>query len=239
MARAAKKQSKRMYLAKRKKRVRELYIHGRLEPRDIAAKLVDDGTIETTDESLESAVRLVRGDVAKIRAEITSHREGDADASVAFNEIDALEYELADLRKERDRQQLIADGEPIEMCARSSVPPPACANPLCLAEEKHVPYVGPAIGVTITYTPQGPMTSYKALWPAGVRQKASKDAAILAEKVSKLEVALAEKRSMRIAAAVRKDGAEKDDIFRIVTSGKPMNELILDNASSDDDGQAN
>jgi hypothetical protein len=54
------KQSKDLYLEKRKRRVRELYEKEGLQARDIAARLVDEGTIETLDESLESAIRLVR-----------------------------------------------------------------------------------------------------------------------------------------------------------------------------------
>jgi hypothetical protein len=233
----AKGRSKKQYIAKRVARVRDLYLREHLEPRDIASRLVAEGAIETTDESLESAIRLVRGDVKKIRSEIDSRRAGDADTSVALNDLDALELELKDLRKERDRQQLIADGEPIEMCARSYMPPAACANEQCIRlHNKHVKFTGPAIGVTITHTPQGPMTSYKALWPAGVRQKASKDAALLSEKISKLEIALSEKRrAIAPAATLGKGEGSADDLFQIVTSGKPMNELIAANTARDDD----
>jgi hypothetical protein len=78
------------------------------------------------------------------------------------------------------------------------------------------------------------MITYRALWPAGVRQKASKDKTIIAEKISKLEVALAEKRAAKKPATQGKasDGAPVDDgIFRIVTSGKPVDDLIQENAS--------
>jgi hypothetical protein len=227
-----KKESKRQYLDRRRRRVRELFRFEGLQPREIAEILVKDGTIETADESLESALRLVRSDVAEIRAEIDDERTEDAKPIVAANEVDALERELVDLRKERDRQQMIADGQPTEMCARSRTAIAECVSPECGALGKHAAFVGPAIGITIADTPQGPITTYKALWPAGIRQKASKDKAILIEKISKLEVALAERR--RAAVPQGKDGEKanaKDDLFQIVTSGKPMNELIVDNAT--------
>jgi hypothetical protein len=226
---AVKKESKKRYLARRMKRVRELYLRDGLEPRDIAAELVKDGTIETTDESFESAIRLVRGDVAKIRAEIDGRRAADSEKKVAINEIDALERELAELRKAHADQKLIAAGEPTEMCARSRYPIIACTNPDCLATGKHFPFVAPAIGVTMTDTPQGMMTSYRALWPAGVRQKASKDAAILAEKISKLEIVLSEKRRAPMQPGKGEDDGPGDGLFQIVTSGKPMNDLIATN----------
>lgn len=226
----AKQQSKKTYLAKRKNRVRELYIHDRMQPRDIAARLVADGVIETTDESLESAVRLVRDDVREIREELVRYRSGDAAPAVAFDEIDAMENELADLRREHTRQRMIADGEPTENCARSGIAVTACANKDCLNGE-HRPFIGPAVGISVTNTPQGPMVTYKALWPAGVRQKASKDAALIAEKISKLEVALSEKRAAANPAPDAKKDSATADVFRVVASGKPMNELITENAN--------
>ncbi len=222
---ARKRMAKAAYVERRRKRVYELYVDQHMEPRDIALQLVHDGTIETTDESLESAIRIVRKDVAEIRSRLTSERDLDSDRTVALTEIDALELELKHLRKERDRQLVIADGEPTEMCARSRYELAACANPACMAEGKHIPFVGPAIGITITDTPQGPMTSFKALWPAGVRQKASKDAATLTQKISKLESELAEKkRAVQPAKEGDKPGAAKP--FEFVFSGKPMEMLI-------------
>jgi hypothetical protein len=208
MARNVKQQSKKTYLAKRKARVRQLHIHEHMGTRDIAAKLVNDGTIETSDESLESAIRLVREDVREIRAELS--RERDEDAPVSFDALDALEYELTDLRIERDYQRMIARGEPDENGQEAEL----VTNMIGKGGEP-VPFIRPK-------------------WPAAVRQKASKDAAILAEKISKLEVALAEKRAAKKPATQGKasDGAPVDDgIFRIVTSGKPVDDLIQENAS--------
>lgn len=211
---ATKQQSKKAYLAKRKARVRELYIHARLEPRDIAAKLVHDGTIETTDESLESAVRLVREDVRELREQITRHRSGDADATVAFDEIDALEYELSDLRSERDRQKRIADGEPDENGKEA------------------------VLIVTMMGAEGEPFQFEKPKWPAGVRQKAGKDAAQLTKDISKLEVALAEKRRL-IAEAAKRSGGDKgkavgaDDVFTIHTSGDQFDDLVARNAGGE------
>ncbi len=205
---AAKRQSKAQYLKKRRARVRELYIHERLEPRNIARRLVDEGSIETSDESLESAIRLVRDDVKSIRAEINSRRGADADATVAFDEVDALEYELADLRHERDRQKRIADGEPD-------------------TDGKEAVYI-----VTMMGAGGEPIQFEKPKWPPGVRQKAGKDAALLAEKVSKLEVALAEKRRAMVpkVAGQEAGSGRNDNLFEVVTSGKKMNELIHENA---------
>ncbi len=104
-------------------------------------------------------------------------------------------------------------------------------NPECIALGKHRAFVGPAIGVTIADTPQGPITSFKALWPAGVRQKASKDASLLAERISKLEISVAEKRRAQKVAKLEKgvDAPAEDDVFRIVTSGRTMDDLITYN----------
>jgi hypothetical protein len=96
----AKKESKERYIARRQRRVRELYIGEGLQPRAIAERLVKDGTIETTDESLESALRLVRSDVAAIREEIDAERAEDA-KPFTVNEIDALERELANCARTR------------------------------------------------------------------------------------------------------------------------------------------
>lgn len=229
----AKQTSKRDYISRRKARVRDLYVTERLAPREIAARLVQEETIETTDESLESAIRIVRGDVAALRSELVSHRSGDADPSLAFDDLDALEAELTGLRVERDRQLVIAAGEPVEMCARSRREIGECAEPQCIALGNHVPFIGPRIGITMTDTPQGMMTSWKALWPAGVRQKASKDVAILTRQISELEVKLAEKR--RTAVPKKKDGDDAgtgdDDFFRIVASDRSMVELIAENTT--------
>jgi len=113
-------QAKLTYLAKRKKRVREIFEREGLQPRDIAARLVNEGVIETLDESLESATRLVRADLKEIRLSIDTGRAADAVPALAGNEIDALERELAELRRQHARQELIAEGEPIEMCSLGS-----------------------------------------------------------------------------------------------------------------------
>lgn len=224
---AIKKESKQQYLARRRRRVRELYRGDGLTPREIAERLVKDGTIETTDESLESALRLVRQDVAAIREEIDAERAEDSKPIHASNEIDAIERELADLRKEHQRQEMIADGEPVEMCARSRVRLAECVQPECGALGSHAPFVGPAIGITIADTPQGPITTYKALWPSGTRQKASKDAAILARQIRETENALNEKRRLiSERPKVADSKGDEADVFRVVTSGKTTEELI-------------
>src|ERR1700694_1616641 len=102
---AAKRSSKKAYIARRRRRVREGFIGEGLAPREIAAKLVADGTIETTDESLESAIRIVRSDVAGIRGEIDAEREEDDQQHAASNTADAMERELARLRTEQRRQE--------------------------------------------------------------------------------------------------------------------------------------
>ncbi len=220
-----KRQSKNRYLAHRKQRVWELRRTEGLEPYDIAVRLVKEGTIETTDETLQSAVKLVRGDLA----DLNSERQGERvlDVAVAGSEVDVLERELAELRKQHARQEMIADGEPIEMCARSRYPLRACANPACLAEGRHVPFTGPAIGISIVDTPQGPMTTFRALWPAGTRQKASKDAAALAERISKLEVVLADKRREAVARQSRVvDPKREAGGFTFNFSGRSLETLL-------------
>jgi hypothetical protein len=238
----AKKESKERYIARRQRRVRELYIGEGLQPRAIAERLVKDGTIETTDESLASALRLVRSDCAAIRAETNDERAEDASPTVAVNEIDALERELGELRIEHARQKMMAEGELTENCARSGVSVISCANTTCETSGKHVSFIGPAVGMTTTNTPQGPIVAYKALWPAGVRQKASKDVTILAEKIKKIEVALVEKRSAvskQPGKAADAAGGGDGDIFRVVMSGKSTEELIAFNINGGTEGPTN
>jgi hypothetical protein len=240
---AAKRESKAQYIARRRWRVRELFYGEGLQPRAIAERLVREGTIETTDESLASALRLVYEDCAAVRAEVNDERAENSKPAVASNEIDALDRELEALRTEFDRQSLIADGQPTENCARSGITLIACDNATCEKTGTHKPFIGPAVGVTTTYTPQGPMISYRALWPAGVRQKASKDKAILAEKISKLERLLVEKRTaIAESQRAKKPGSGEtagDDIFRVVTSDKSTDELIAFNVSGGAEGPTN
>lgn len=223
----AKRESKKAYLDRRKRRVRELYLEG-LEAPEIASLLVAEGTIDTTDESLASAIRLVRVDIAEYRAELTAQRADDSKPSVASDEVDSLTRKLRRLREAYADQRRIADGEPIEMCARSRYPIQSCANPECHAGAGHLAFTGPAIGVTMTDTPQGMMTSYKALWPAGVRQKAAKDAALLAEKIAEVEVAMVARRG---AMADVGDGSADRGGLTIVESEKSIPELIEANLS--------
>lgn len=194
-----------------------------MEPRDIAELMLEEKSIES--ESHESAVRTVRGVVAKIRARIDADREGDSDSKIATGEVDALERKLRRLREEHARQSLIASGEPTENCARSGIAVVACENAQCKTTGIHVPFIGPAVGISMMNTPQGPMVSYKALWPAGVRQKASKDAAILAEKIAELEVTLAAKRQTETTG----EGAGVEGGLRIIQSGASIEALIKAN----------
>jgi hypothetical protein len=224
----AKRESKKAYLVRRKRRVRELYLEGYDAP-EIARQCVAEGVIETIDESLESAIRLVRADIAEFRRELSAHRAADANPEVAGSEIDALERKLRRLREAHADQRRIATGEPTEICARSRFEIAACTDRTCGATGKHMPFVGPAIGVVITDTPQGAMTSYKALWPAGVRQKAVKDAALLAEKIAELEIVIAVRRAAD-AASAGGDGADQGGLT-IVESDKSIDELIEINLS--------
>lgn len=196
----AKLESKRAYIARRKRCVRELYVREGYEVRDIAAALVADETITTTDESLESAIRLVRSDVAEIRAELDGLRSADAQPNVAGNEVDALERKLERLRKEHRRQESIASGEPDEQGRDAQL-------------------------TTTTDTPGGPIIVVRPKWPAGVRQKASKDACTLAEKIAEIEITLAEKRRSE-----EEDGTSaQDGGLTIVESDKSLQELIARN----------
>jgi hypothetical protein len=234
----AKKQTKAQYMAKVEQRVYHLYyFRGIDKPKEIAEILVREGTMETTDESLESATRLVREHLRNVKASIAGERKRDT--SVVTDDLDVLERELAELQKQHARQEVIAAGEPCEMCAVSRLRVEECTMPECLALGKHRSFIGPAIGITLADTPQGPITSYKALWPAGVRQKASKDASILAEKISVLEIKVADRRRKQDEAV--KDGAGKTgpDVFNIVTTGQPMNELITANATGGTEAKPN
>lgn len=221
-----KRESKKAYLERRKRRVRELYLEGHEAP-EIATALVEDGTIETTDESLDSAIRLVRKDIKEYREQLTAQRLDDAQPGIAGDELDALSRKLRRLREAYADQRRIAEGEPVEMCARSQYRTEACANLVCVASG-HMPYVGPAVGVTMTDTPQGMMTSYRALWPAGVRQKAAKDAALIAEKIADVEAALMAKRDL---LGENGDGSADGRGLTIVESEKSIPELIQENLS--------
>lgn len=219
------RESQKAYLAKRDARIAELFLREGEEPRDIAARMLSEETLKSDSE--DSAIRTVRSVVAKLRKKIDSDRSGDAESGVATNEIDALERKLKRLRADLAWQQRVAEGEPTELCARSTIEVAACANSTCLAGAGHIPYVGPRVGVTITNTPQGPMVSYKALWPAGVRQKARKDASALAEKIAELEIVLASKRETE-----RGEGdTDSAGGLTIIESDKAIEELIERNLS--------
>ena len=219
----AKKPTQREYRAKRDARIEELYLREGLEPRDIAAKMLAEETLAS--ESEDSAMRTVRGVVRKLRERLDGARLGDSKAEIATNEIDALERKLARLRQEHARQESIAQGELGENCARSQLRVAVCLNAECTATGKHVPFIGPLVGVTMTNTPQGPMTSYRAMWPAGVRQKASKDAAALAEKIAEIEIALTAKRSLAVEAEETGDAGG----LTIIESDKSIQDLIKEN----------
>lgn len=210
----------RAYIKKRDAWIEELFIRKGLEPTEIALQMSEAGTLRS--DSPDSAVRTVRGVVAKIRKRINLDRSADASPTLAGNESDALERKLVWLRAQRDRQQLIADGEPMEMCARSSYPLSACPNSDCQDLGTHIPFVGPAVGIVFMQTPQGPMTTFKALWPAGVRQKASKDAAILASQIAELELVLIGRRDAQAEAGESGSG----DRLHLIESDKSIAELI-------------
>jgi hypothetical protein len=197
---AAPVESKKSYLAKRLARVRELYMHEGLEPVDIAERLVDEGAIKTSSDTLDSAVRLVRADVALIRKGVDAQRK--TDAPLVSRDLDVLERELLRLRRELRRQEIIAAGEP-----------------------------GPdgkdATITTSTITPEGVIVMTRPKWPAGVRQKASRDASRLATEISKIEMVLSEKRSVEAEGSAEKDAMAGG--LTIIESDKSIEELIKQN----------
>ncbi len=81
--------------------------------------------------------------------------------------------------------------------------------------------------VTVTTTPSGKISSKKPKWPAGVRQKAAKDAAVITRQIANVEKLLAE----REAAEKRGEAVELSTgaPFQFVVSGKPLEELIEEN----------
>ena len=188
-----KRKAKREYLAKRRRRVRELYVDFGLTSRQIAEKLVSAGVIETTDESLESAIRLVRSDVAEIRREVDAERDEDGKREVAGSAGDALRRQLERLRYSYEKQREIADDESI-------------------------------VTSTMT-TPNGVIVTEKPKWPPGVRQKAAKDAVLIAKEISQLETELATKSEVATTAAGAKSQVPP---FRMVFSGRPLEDLIRD-----------
>lgn len=211
----------RAYIKKRDARITELFVREGLEPREIAIRMSEEETLRS--DSSDSATRTVRGVVAKIRKTINANRVGDSAPAFASNESDALERKLVWLRTQRDRQQLIADGEPIEMCARSSYPLTSCPNTDCRQTGwGHLPFTGPAVGIVFMQTPQGPMTTFRALWPAGVRQKASKDAATLASQIAELELLLIGRRDAHAESGENGDGER----LHLIESDKSIEELI-------------
>lgn len=185
------KPSRRSYLAKRDARIEDLYLREGDEPRDIAVKMLVEATL--TSESEDSAIRTVRGVVAKIRKRIDTARTGDARTEVATNEIDALERKLKRLRADHSWQLYISDDE--------------------------------SIITTTTITTNGPVIVERAKWPAGVRQRARRDAAALAEKISELECVLAAKRELDVEA----DAVGESGGLTIVESDKSIQELIKAN----------
>lgn len=216
------RESQKAYLAKRDARIEDLFLREGYESRDIAALMLANGTLRS--DSVESAERTVRSVVAKIRARLDIARKADAQPTFATNDIDALERKLKRLREDLAFQNMVAAGQPTENCARSGVAVDACANEMC-ALSKHVSFIGPAVGVIVMNTPQGPMTTYKALWPAGVRQKAKKDASALTEKIAELEITLASKR----VAEEEKGIGTGDGGLTIIESDKSIAELIQQN----------
>lgn len=181
--------SQKRYLAKRDARIEQLYVREGEEPRDIAVKMLEEGTL--TSKSEESAIRTVRGIVAIIRTRLDGARSDDSKSEVATNEVDALERKLKRLREDHAWQLAKSEDE-----------------------------------TTVTHTmvtPNGPLLIEKAKWPAGVRQKARKDAAMLAEKIADLEIALAARRAIEVE---RDAGVGESGGLTIIESDKSIAELI-------------
>jgi hypothetical protein len=185
---AAPPTEKAAYLAERDAAIEALYLNeGYDEPREIAHLLWNRGLIDTKDESLESATRIVRGVLAGIRARLTQQRTADAQEGVSSARIDILLRQLRELKRQLARQELIASGEPTELCARSKMRAELCGDIVCAAACSHLLVVVDAVVVTTTDTPNGMMTIQKLKWPAGVRQRASHDAVIIARRIAEIE----------------------------------------------------
>lgn len=190
-AKEPKKQSRKQYLAKRDARIEELFLREGLEPRDIAVMMLAEETL--TSESEDSAIRTVRGVVAKIRKRIDDARTGDAKVEVASNEIDALERKLSRLRADHTWQLGISEDE--------------------------------TIITTTVVTTNGEIVVEKPKWPAGVRQRARRDAAALAEKISELECVISSKRNFEMDG----DAQREQGGLVIIESDKSISELIKAN----------
>lgn len=201
MATKSPDESRKAYLRRRDARIDELYFSEGLEPRDIATRMLREETLGSVSD--ESAVRTVRGVVAKLRKRIESERVEDGQITVALTRADSLEREISRLRFEHQRQVRIADGEPDSSGKEATI-------------------------TSSVDTPQGMITSVRPKWPAGVRQKASRDAATLAQKISKLEADLTDLRFNELEKG--KDGAA-DGGLTIIESDKSIPELIVKNLS--------
>ena len=191
-------ESQKKYLARRDARIEQLFLREGYEPRDIADAMLDDGTLQS--DSVESARRVVRSVVAKIRARIDGDRGEDSRPVVATNDIDALERKLRRLRSDLAWQNMVAAGEPNTDGAEATV-------------------------TTTVDTPNGIITSVRPKWPAGKRVDAKKAASALAEKIAELEIALSTKRAL-ISEAEQHTG---DGGLTIIESDKTIPELIRAN----------
>lgn len=189
----------RAYLKSRDVRIEELYLREGLEPREIAAQMLDEASLQA--ESLDSAMRTVRGVVAKFRKRVDAARTDDGNVAVATSEIDAIERKLVRLRSDLEWHLMVAAGEPDKDGSE-------------------------AITVSSMDTPQGPLVSSRPKWPAGKRVDARKEAARLAEKIEKIEVQIIEKRDALTAGAVA-NGTGGGLI--LIESDKTISELIKEN----------
>ena len=191
--------SQRAYLQKRDARIDELWRSEGYEPKDIATLMLTEGSLVS--ESGDSAERTVRGVVAKISARLDSARKDDAEPACSTNDIDALERKLRRLRDALAWQNMVASGEPDE-------------------DGKEAVTI-----VTMMGANGDPFQFEKPKWPAGVRQKAKKDAATLVEKIAELEIALAAKRALASEASE----GDRDGGLVIIESDRPIPELIKAN----------
>jgi hypothetical protein len=178
------------YLRTRKTRVRQLYLRDNLEAPAIAARLIEDGTIETKSE--ESALRLVRADVAEIKKEIAAER-GEIAAHDGGASLDAQLKEL----------------ERLEFSYRGQV---------ALAENDE-------IVTTVIPTQNGEMVIEKPKVAAGVKQRALKDAAIIAQRIAEKEAEIAK------ATAEQSESGEEAMTpgLTILESGDTIPNLIAKN----------
>jgi len=222
---AAEASAKAEYLARRDAAIEVLYLNdGYDDPREIAQLLVTRGLIETKDDSLESATRIVRGVLAKIRKRLADQRIQDAQEGVSSSRIDILLRQLRELKKQLARQELIASGEPTEVCARSMLVPALCGDIVCGAACSHQLVTLDAV-VTTTV---GATEIQKLKWPAGVRQKASHDAVLIAKRIGELELEVAVERD---AHALIGDGEDLGDAggLTIIESNESIETLIAKN----------